>query len=343
MRKAVALLGLVLIPMGFGGSALAREGRDSSGQFGYALECVTGGGVSEPLFINQSLNSGAITVQDGAGNTQFVLQGFDNSGRYDWDGGWQVIYDDGGGFQILDAGTETPAEVCGGTTPTTTAPQTTQPNSPSPDESPLLISECRGADWYLVNPDVDGVAYTFAYRIGFPINGVLYDPDYVSNNPNNALYGEVLVPAGTNEVGYADDFNVQHTATRPEACGGPTTPTEPTTPTTPTTGPSGSVIRNIGVARGSGFVAAGAEIGPGSATFGVTGFAAGEQITVTLHSTPRALGTVTADASGVASITFEVLAADGAGEHRVEFSGPSGTFSVPFTLVLPEQSLPVTR
>ena len=233
MRKAVALLGLVLIPMGFGGSALAREGRDSSGQFGYALECVTGGGVSEPLFINQSLNSGAITVQDGAGNTQFDLQGFDNSGRYDWDGGWQVIYDDGGGFQILDAGTETPAEVCGGTTPTTTAPSTT--------------------------------------------------------------------------------------------------------------GPSGSVIRNIGVARGSGFVAAGAEIGPGSATFGVTGFAAGEQITVTLHSTPRALGTVTADARGVASITFEVLASDGAGEHGVEFSGPSGTFSVPFTLVLPAQSLPVTR
>ena len=65
---------------------------------------------------------------------------------------------------------------------------------------------------------------------------------------------------------------------------------------------------------------------------------AGEQVDVTLFSTPRGLGTVTAADSGNVSITFEVLASDGAGEHRVEFSGPSGTFSVPFTLVLPAQS-----
>ena len=119
----------------------------------------------------------------------------------------------------------------------------------SPDVAPPLINECRGDDWYLINPDVDGVDYTFAYRIGSPLAVVLYDPDYTSNNPD-AIYGEVLVPAGTDEIGYADDFNVVHTDTRPAECGGPATPTTapptsvaPTEPTT--TGPTGTVIRNI--------------------------------------------------------------------------------------------------
>ncbi len=222
----------------------------------------------------------------------------------------------------------------------TGTPTTTQPR---PDVAPPLISECRGADWYLVNPDIDGVDYTFAYRLGE--YGILYDPDYTSNNPD-AVYGEVLIPAGVNEVDYVDDFNVVHIATRPAECGGPTTTVPPTTaaPSTPTTtGPTGTVIRNIEAATGNGFVVPGADIGPGAATFGASGFTAGEEVAVTLHSTPRSLGTVTANANGVASITFEVLASDGAGEHRVEFSGPSGTVSVPFTLVLPAQSLPVTR
>ena len=107
----------------------------------------------------------------------------------------------------------------------TTTPPTTQPSVP--DVAPALISECRGADWYLLNPDIDGEDYTWAYRLGEEL-GILYDPDYTSNNPD-AVYGEVLVPAGTNEVGYVDDFNAQHAATRPAECGGPETPT--TTPT----------------------------------------------------------------------------------------------------------------
>ena len=86
---------------------------------------------------------------------------------------------------------------------------------------------------------------------------------------------------------------------------------------------------------GEGYVAPGAEIGPGQATFGASGFAPGEEVGVTLLSTPRSLGTVTADDAGAASITFEVLASDGAGEHHVVFSGPSGSVSIPFTLVLP--------
>jgi hypothetical protein len=167
----------------------------------------------------------------------------------------------------------------------------------------------------------------------------------------------VLIPAGVNEVGYADDFNATHTVTRPDCTTGggggsttapPTTaaPNEPTTPTEPTV--PGEPIPNtpgLGAITTEGFVAPDAEIGPGMATFGATGFAPGEAVEVTLFSTPRALGTVTADASGNVSITFELLASDGAGEHRVEFSGPSGTVSVPFTLVLPAATvgLPETR
>ena len=142
-------------------------------------------------------------------------------------------------------------------------------------------------------------------------------------------------PDGSGHFVGLDEGNFPDCATSP-----PTTaaPTEPTTPGEPIPNTPG-----LNPIEGDGFVASGADIGPGMATFGVTGFAPGEQVTVTLFSTPRELGTVTADASGNASITFEVLASDGAGEHRVQFSGPSGTFSVPFTLVLPAQSLPVTR
>ena len=93
---------------------------------------------------------------------------------------------------------------------------------------------------------------------------------------------------------------------------------------------------------GEGYVSPGAEIGPGQATFGASGFAPGEEVGVTLLSTPRSLGTVTADDAGVASITFEVLASDGAGEHHVEFTGPSGTVTVPFTLVLPAAAATTT-
>ena len=186
---------------------------------------------------------------------------------------------------------------------------------------------------------------TYAYRMS--TGDILYDADYTSNNPA-AVYGEVLIPAGVNEVGYADDFNSVHNATRPAACGGPTTPTEPTTPGQPPTNTPG-----LNPVEGDGFVAPGSEVGPGQATFGVSGFQPGEQVGVMLFSTPRSLGSATADADGNVSITFELLASDGAGEHRVEFSGLSGTVSVPFTLVLPagvqqpeaeqDTQLPVTR
>ena len=168
-----------------------------------------------------------------------------------------------------------------------------------PDVAPALISECRGDVWYLVHPGGN-----FAYRMS--TGDILYDDGYTSNNPA-AVYGEVAIDAGVNEVGTADDFNNTAEYTRPADCGGPATP--PTPEPTPAV-PSEPLPNTpgFGPIEGEGFVAPGAEIGPGMATFGATGFAPGEEVTVTLFSTPRALGTVTADASGNASITFEVLA-----------------------------------
>jgi hypothetical protein len=203
--------------------------------------------------------------------------------------------------------------------------------NPVPDEAPELLSECRGEDWYLVHPD-DSPATTFAYRLGDPFTGeVLYDADYTSNNPD-AVYGEILVPAGTDTVGYVDDFNVVHTAVRPDVCGGPE-PTEPPTTTVPPInspdGPAGSVARNLADVAHVG------SYGPGPLTIGADGFTPGETVAVMLHSTPRPLGSVVADAEGDVSITFELLASDGAGAHSVVFTGARRTVTVPFTLVLP--------
>ena len=92
-----------------------------------------------------------------------------------------------------------------------------------------------------------------------------------------------------------------------ESCAEVPPSASPTTTAPPTTGPGGSVVRNLSVLAGNGFVAPGSEIGPGVVTFGAIGFTPGEQVVVTLHSTPRALGTVTVDANGSVTITFEVL------------------------------------
>jgi hypothetical protein len=312
----------------------------------YTWTTVCGDEVGEMTFTNAASSPGSINVILTAGVGYFLAPGesltshpegpYPPAGsRYEqWFINVEGQQSDSGDFSE-----------CTGTTPPTTQPG----GGEVPDEAPELISECRGADWYLVHPD-DSPATTYAYRMS--TGDILYDGDYTSNNPA-AVYGEVLIPAGVNEVGYADDFNVQHTVTRPAECGGPETPTTTAPPTTAAPTTPGEPIPNtpgLGAITTDGFVVPGAEIGPGMATFGATGFAPGEAVEVTLFSTPRALGTVTADANGNASITFEVLASDGAGEHRVQFSGPSGTFSVPFTLVLPEaaqqpeqQSLPVTR
>ena len=66
------------------------------------------------------------------------------------------------------------------------------------------------------------------------------------------------------------------------------------------------------------------------------GFLPGEKVTVTVHSDPIDLGTLTADENGKVSVSFEVLASLGAGAHSVEFAGAvSGTVSVAFDVTGP--------
>ena len=59
----------------------------------------------------------------------------------------------------------------------------------------------------------------------------------------------------------------------------------------------------------------------GTLTVSGTGFTPGEPVVATLHSTPIELGTVTADADGVATLTFTVPADLEPGDHRVELVG----------------------
>ena len=63
------------------------------------------------------------------------------------------------------------------------------------------------------------------------------------------------------------------------------------------------------------------------------GFQPGEPVTATLFSTPRSLGTATADAGGTVTYVFTAEADDGFGAHSVSLTGPlSGTVAVSFVL-----------
>ena len=64
-----------------------------------------------------------------------------------------------------------------------------------PDVAPALLSECRGDVWWLVHPGGN-----FAYRMS--TGDILYVVGYTSNNPA-AVYGEVAIDAGVNEVSTA--------------------------------------------------------------------------------------------------------------------------------------------
>ena len=77
-------------------------------------------------------------------------------------------------------------------------------------------------------------------------------------------------------------------------------------------------------------------------TVQAAGFAPGERVTATLHSTPRLLGTLTADEGGAVRLAVTVTLDDGAGIHDVVFVGErSGTVAV--RLVATAQNLPATR
>lgn len=66
----------------------------------------------------------------------------------------------------------------------------------------------------------------------------------------------------------------------------------------------------------------------GSVTASGPGFTAGEQVQAWVHSTPTFAGVTTANAQGVASITFALPAGIGAGTHKVELRGLSSGRSV---------------
>ena len=90
-----------------------------------------------------------------------------------------------------------------------------------------------------------------------------------------------------------------------------------------------------------------ATVADGQAMFGepttvqAAGFAPGERVTATLHSTPRLLGTLTADEIGAVRLSVTVTIDDGAGNHDVVFVGErSGTVAV--RLIAVAQTLPAT-
>lgn len=77
-------------------------------------------------------------------------------------------------------------------------------------------------------------------------------------------------------------------------------------------------------------------------TVQATGFAPGERVTANLHSTPRLLGVLAADETGVVRLTVTVTIYDGAGNHDVVFVGEmSGTVAV--GLIALAQTSPATR
>ena len=64
-------------------------------------------------------------------------------------------------------------------------------------------------------------------------------------------------------------------------------------------------------------------------TVHAAGFAPGERVTATLHSTPRLLGVLAADETGAVRLTVTVTVDDGPGNHDVVFVGErSGTVAV---------------
>ena len=76
-------------------------------------------------------------------------------------------------------------------------------------------------------------------------------------------------------------------------------------------------------------------------TVEAAGFAPGERVTATLYSTPRLLGTFTADVTGAVRLTVTVSMDDSAGHHDVVFVGErSGTVAVDLVAVAP--TLPAT-
>jgi hypothetical protein len=105
----------------------------------------------------------------------------------------------------------------------------------------------------------------------------------------------------------------------------------PETPAPETTAPTGK-IRGVeanteGVASPDSGVATGDSATLGSRVVKVlTGFQPGEEVTVTLHSTPTEVGTFTADSAGTVTVEFELPAGTAVGSHTLVYEGNQGTY-----------------
>ncbi|MBV8980093.1 MAG: hypothetical protein JO086_04265, partial [Acidimicrobiia bacterium] len=102
------------------------------------------------------------------------------------------------------------------------------------------------------------------------------------------------------------------------------------TGTTTTTAPGGSV----GVTDSAGnSLAQNATLTPGQQLhLSASGFTPNESVTITVHSTPVTLTTVTADGSGSVLATVTLPSDLAAGSHTLTLSGASVTDTYPFTI-----------
>ena len=76
-------------------------------------------------------------------------------------------------------------------------------------------------------------------------------------------------------------------------------------------------------------------------TVSATGFVAGERVTATIYSDPVVLGTVTASASGLASLTFRVPAGVDLGAHSVQLEGANQVAAATLTVLAAAGSGPL--
>jgi hypothetical protein len=126
--------------------------------------------------------------------------------------------------------------------------------------------------------------------------------------------------------GYAD--RLEATLTTATATPSPT-PSPTPTPQAPTTTPSAP-------ANSTATMSASSVVPGGSLTVSGAGFAAGERVDVFVLSTPTQVGSTTANAQGVASLTFQVPRTLDPGAHTVELRGASGrVVSAGFTVTAP--------
>ncbi|WP_051143915.1 hypothetical protein [Modestobacter italicus] len=128
----------------------------------------------------------------------------------------------------------------------------------------------------------------------------------------------------TLEVGIATSLAERDTAVRLQLGAPVTQPTTPAAPAPTVTTPATKSVAAASLAAGK------------QQTISIGGFLPGEMVSGVLHSTPVDLGTVQADANGVATFTFTVPAGFEAGTHTVEMQGLTSGITAEATFTVTE-------